>query len=48
MQENCFESRKKGVFERGNLAHVVTRLTVNSVCIGSAGECAGGILEEGS
>ena len=44
MQKNCFESRKKGFFERGNLAHVVTRLTANSVCIGSAG----GIFEGGS
>ena len=34
MKEDCFESWKRGFFERGNLAHVVTRLTANLVCLG--------------
>ena len=34
MKEDCFESWKRGLFERGNLAHMVTRLTANLVCLG--------------
>ena len=60
MKEDCFESWKRGFFERGNLAHVVTRLTANLVCLlvsvlevfwNLVFNCkilAGGILERGS